>query len=141
MQVVKNENEVKDDTQEPKSKKRKIEVDEVIGDEVKNDEVDAKKPINDSEVNASGDTKKTQDEGDKIQANDSQSECLLSNLQGNVDENEASKSLALFMTGDWRQQLCKCQKCCQMYRCQDVDFLTDLEDTVHHYEEQSKKEG
>ena len=47
----------------------------------------------------------------------------------------------LFMSGSWRKALCACAKCKAKLEEQKVSFLFDLEDTVHHYEAQSKKEG
>lgn len=42
---------------------------------------------------------------------------------------------ALLWTTNWRQQLCTCAACLAMYRELRVEFLTDAEDTVTHYEE------
>ncbi len=49
-----------------------------------------------------------------------------------------AKPQTLFMESSWRCQLCKCAKCTDIYRKEKVEFLTDEEDTVHHYEAQSK---
>lgn len=46
----------------------------------------------------------------------------------------------LFMASGWRLQLCKCDTCNTMYSEKQMEFLLDPEDTVHHYEEKSKKE-
>jgi len=51
------------------------------------------------------------------------------------------KSKTLFLTGNWRQQLCKCDECVNLYQQENVAFLTDEEDTVHYYESQAKNEG
>jgi len=47
----------------------------------------------------------------------------------------------LFLPTDWRKQLCKCDDCLKLYRQENVAFLIDEEDTVHHYESQAKNEG
>ncbi len=36
----------------------------------------------------------------------------------------------------WRQQLCECSACLQVYEDSGLTFLTSLADTVHHYESQ-----
>ena len=51
------------------------------------------------------------------------------------------KTKTLFLTGNWRQQLCKCDECVKLYQQENIAFLTDEEDTVHHYESQAKNEG
>ena len=51
------------------------------------------------------------------------------------------KTKTLFLTGNWRQQLCKCDECAKLYQQENIAFLTDEEDTVHHYESQAKNEG
>lgn len=48
------------------------------------------------------------------------------------------KGSALFWRGPWRSELCKCDKCIKMYQDLNVEFITDLEDTAHHYEERGK---
>jgi len=47
----------------------------------------------------------------------------------------------LFLSADWRKQLCKCDDCMKLYQQENVAFLIDEEDTVHHYESQAKNEG
>jgi len=47
----------------------------------------------------------------------------------------------LFLPDDWRKQLCKCDICLRLYQQENVAFLIDEEDTVHHYESQAKNEG
>lgn len=51
------------------------------------------------------------------------------------------KAKSLFLTGNWRKQLCKCDECVKLYQQENLAFLTDEEDTVHHYESQAKNEG
>lgn len=48
------------------------------------------------------------------------------------------KGGATFWPEKWRQHLCKCSECLQIYKKQEVEFLPDPEDTVHFYEEKGK---
>ncbi|XP_055309588.1 putative E3 ubiquitin-protein ligase UBR7 [Sitodiplosis mosellana] len=45
---------------------------------------------------------------------------------------------ASFWQLEWRSKLCKCSKCLDMYKQNDVEFLLDDEDTVHAYQEKGK---
>lgn len=45
---------------------------------------------------------------------------------------------ASFWPLEWRTKLCKCSKCLDMYKRNDVEFLLDDEDTVHAYQEKGK---
>ncbi|XP_059091359.1 putative E3 ubiquitin-protein ligase UBR7 [Tigriopus californicus] len=45
----------------------------------------------------------------------------------------------LFMLGDWRQQVCSCKGCREKLAENHLEFVKDLEDTVHHYESQSEQ--
>lgn len=45
---------------------------------------------------------------------------------------------ASFWTNDWRKALCQCAECTEMYKSGDIEFITDMEDTVLHYTEQGK---
>eukprot|EP00095_Tigriopus_kingsejongensis_P001236 maker-scaffold160_size295910-snap-gene-1.36 protein:Tk01236 transcript:maker-scaffold160_size295910-snap-gene-1.36-mRNA-1 annotation:"c14orf130 homolog" len=48
----------------------------------------------------------------------------------------------MFMGDNWRKQICTCDLCRAKLAQIGLEFLADLEDTVHHYESQSKqKEG
>ena len=55
-----------------------------------------------------------------------------------VEKDDSLVIGTLFMTGEWRKNLCKCDKCLEMYKEKKVEFLLDDEDTVHHYEAKSK---
>jgi len=48
---------------------------------------------------------------------------------------------SLFLPIGWRNQVCKCPKCLDLYRDSGTTFLTDETDTVHHYEDQAKEPG
>jgi E3 ubiquitin-protein ligase UBR7 len=41
-------------------------------------------------------------------------------------------------TALWRNELCKCTACTQIYKDSGVEFLTDIEDTVQMYEDRGK---
>lgn len=45
---------------------------------------------------------------------------------------------ASFWLLEWRTKLCRCSKCLEMYKNNDVEFLLDEEDTVHAYQEKGK---
>ena len=47
---------------------------------------------------------------------------------------------SFFLPQNWRQSLCRCSECVQMYEDLNVSFLTDDQDTVYYYESQSKLE-
>lgn len=51
------------------------------------------------------------------------------------------KPQTLFFIGNWRDGLCKCEDCATIYRNGSLEFLSNPEDTVHHYESESKKAG
>lgn len=56
-----------------------------------------------------------------------------------VPNSEAPRTL--FMLGDWRQQICSCKGCHEKLAQNQMEFVKDLEDTVHHYESQSEQKG
>uniref|UniRef100_A0A1J3K467 Putative E3 ubiquitin-protein ligase UBR7 n=1 Tax=Noccaea caerulescens TaxID=107243 RepID=A0A1J3K467_NOCCA len=45
----------------------------------------------------------------------------------------------LFLTKNWRNILCKCEKCLEMYKQRKVSFLLDVEDTIVEYEKKAKE--
>lgn len=45
---------------------------------------------------------------------------------------------ASFWLIEWRLKLCRCSKCLDEYKKNDVEFLLDDEDTVHAYQEKGK---
>lgn len=44
-----------------------------------------------------------------------------------------------FWNEKWRESLCKCSSCLKMYEELKCSYLTDLEDTVHSYEERGRE--
>ncbi|CAN6987107.1 hypothetical protein IGI04_001355 [Brassica rapa subsp. trilocularis] len=45
----------------------------------------------------------------------------------------------LFVTKNWRNMLCKCEKCLEMYSERKVSYLLDAEDTIAEYENKAKE--
>lgn len=45
-----------------------------------------------------------------------------------------------FWSEKWRESLCKCEKCLEMYEEMGCCFLTDPDDTVHSYEERGRRD-
>ncbi len=91
---------------------------------------------------------------DKVEVTDVQNESTASNV---LDESTSSlqderkckkvvpailtETKTLFLPTNWRQDLCKCDDCLKLYKEQQISFLIDEEDTVHHYESLAKNEG
>lgn len=48
---------------------------------------------------------------------------------------------ASFWSNEWRNALCQCAECTDMYKRGDIEFITDVEDTVQYYTEQGKAKG
>lgn len=48
---------------------------------------------------------------------------------------EYPSDAAIFWDDDWRDNLCKCPKCLELYKEEKVEFLIDPEDPVQKYEE------
>jgi len=55
-----------------------------------------------------------------------------------ADRRPATVTGATFWPPQWRQSLCRCDKCTKLYSQLEVEFLLDEHDTVRHYEEQGK---
>lgn len=71
----------------------------------------------------------------KIKLMHSDVSCIRPKKSLNSDDNDK----ATFWRDEWRKNLCKCFKCIKMYEEHKVEFLTDLEDTTHSYEEKGKE--
>uniref|UniRef100_A0A336M6B8 CSON012780 protein n=1 Tax=Culicoides sonorensis TaxID=179676 RepID=A0A336M6B8_CULSO len=50
-------------------------------------------------------------------------------------QEEYPSNAAIFWADAWREKLCKCPTCLEMYKTQKVEFLIDPEDPVQKYEE------
>ncbi|XP_011207863.1 putative E3 ubiquitin-protein ligase UBR7 [Bactrocera dorsalis] len=48
---------------------------------------------------------------------------------------------ATFWKCDWREALCKCVHCLELYKTEKVEYLLDPEDSAMSYEERGKKRG
>uniref|UniRef100_A0A0K8TYW4 Putative E3 ubiquitin-protein ligase UBR7 n=1 Tax=Bactrocera latifrons TaxID=174628 RepID=A0A0K8TYW4_BACLA len=48
---------------------------------------------------------------------------------------------ATFWKCDWREALCKCGQCLELYKTEKVEYLLDPEDSATSYEERGKKRG
>lgn len=54
---------------------------------------------------------------------------------------DSIKAQTLFFREKWRSNLCKCTECEASYAEREIEFLCKESDTVHNYEEESKKHG
>lgn len=45
----------------------------------------------------------------------------------------------LFLSKSWREVLCKCQRCMDMYNQKNISFLLDKEDSIMEYEKMAKQ--
>lgn len=54
------------------------------------------------------------------------------------NENYA-KGTTTFWAEGWRLNLCQCDSCHKLYSANKVEYIIDLEDSVHYYEEKGKK--
>ena len=54
---------------------------------------------------------------------------------------DSAKAETLFFREKWRSNLCKCPECEASYAEREIEFLCKESDTVHFYEEESKKNG
>jgi len=52
----------------------------------------------------------------------------------------AGSPCSLFLPLVWRSELCKCETCLSLYTEQGIPFITSMEDTVQHYEQQATQE-
>lgn len=62
--------------------------------------------------------------------------CFLT--QENIQSLKLSKPTSLFMLDGWREQLCKCSDCIIKYKKSALNYLLDIEDTLHHYENKTE---
>ena len=74
---------------------------------------------------------------DEKQSNEAQNLCPVKQLD--VENSVASPLPSLFFSDGWRTKICKCSECDKNLSNEGLEFLTDPEDTVHHYESKSKR--
>ncbi|CAI9094307.1 OLC1v1030024C1 [Oldenlandia corymbosa var. corymbosa] len=62
-------------------------------------------------------------------------------LDENLLESELKpeKSEAMFLCKNWREALCRCQKCLEFYTQKGISFLVDKEDSIAEYEKMAKQ--
>lgn len=77
------------------------------------------------------DQNKDDDDDDVIEI-DPPSECKKPKNKTGIISTKFMKDIS------WRQQLCTCENCLDIYASQNVSFLTDIQDTVQFYEDKGK---
>ena len=50
-----------------------------------------------------------------------------------------SESKPLFLSKNWRDALCRCDKCLDMYKQKHISYLLDKEDSIAEYEKNAKQ--
>ncbi|KAL5816779.1 hypothetical protein ACOSQ3_025157 [Xanthoceras sorbifolium] len=75
--------------------------------------------------------------GSELCANDANSHttCLL----GDNQLADILDSKPLFLSKSWRDMLCRCEKCLDMYRQKQISYLLDMEDSIAEYERTAKQ--
>ncbi|CAB4310569.1 unnamed protein product [Prunus armeniaca] len=56
-----------------------------------------------------------------------------------VDASPVLESKPLFLSKNWRDALCRCEKCSEFYEQKHIRFLLDKEDTIMEYEKMAKQ--
>jgi E3 ubiquitin-protein ligase UBR7 len=70
------------------------------------------------------------------------SECLLNKLKIKheyLELNDEKVNRASCFKNNWRDYLCKCMDCLNLYKENNVEFLTKSNDTIKYYEEYGKQ--
>lgn len=97
----------------------------------------------DAPVDVTGDAKENEDDKTESTATAETKDDDIIELDSPTDckkpKNRAGKVSTKFMKDiSWRQQLCACEICVNMYSTQNISFLTDVHDTVQFYEDKGK---
>ncbi|CAN1254413.1 Putative E3 ubiquitin-protein ligase UBR7 [Linum perenne] len=50
-----------------------------------------------------------------------------------------AESKPLFLAKDWREKLCRCEKCLELYKQKRIGYLIDKEDSIAEYETKAKQ--
>lgn len=74
----------------------------------------------------------------QTKSKDTPTECFLKKFQELAEKEERSKEACCFLAG-WREALCRCNTCLDMYKEEKIDFLLNPNDTIKYYEDQGKK--
>lgn len=69
--------------------------------------------------------------------NGDQTQCVLEKLK-KENQAETLKGPMFWSDCGWRAKLCRCQKCLDMYKAKECEYLLDEKDTVQYYEAQGK---
>lgn len=56
-----------------------------------------------------------------------------------LDNYPVKESKPIFLSKSWRDGLCRCEKCLDMYNSKGISFLLDKEDTIMEYEKVAKE--
>ncbi|XP_022761278.1 putative E3 ubiquitin-protein ligase UBR7 isoform X2 [Durio zibethinus] len=56
-----------------------------------------------------------------------------------MDASFISESKPLFLSKNWRDSLCRCDKCLDMYKQKHISYLLDKEDSIAEYEKNAKQ--
>lgn len=56
-----------------------------------------------------------------------------------LDDTRVDESKPIFLSKNWRDALCRCEKCMDMYNQKGISFLLDKEDTITEYEKLAKE--
>ncbi|GER30292.1 PHD finger family protein [Striga asiatica] len=67
------------------------------------------------------------------------SECIFERLVGKGVPQSAENNKPLFLSKNWRETLCTCGKCSEMYAQNGISFLLDKEDSIAEYEKVAKQ--
>ncbi|KAI3453820.1 hypothetical protein Pfo_010483 [Paulownia fortunei] len=63
--------------------------------------------------------------------------CIIGDLVGNPSTTGNSKPM--FLSKNWREVLCRCEKCSDFYAQRGISFLLDTEDSIAEYERMAKQ--
>ncbi|KAK4001907.1 E3 ubiquitin-protein ligase UBR7 [Daphnia magna] len=55
-----------------------------------------------------------------------------------IEKEQLNLKKATFWPEGWRNRLCRCEKCLALYADKKIQYLTDDQDTVEHYEQKGK---
>lgn len=67
----------------------------------------------------------------------SQTTCVLGT--NTLDDSTVKESKPIFLSKNWRDALCRCEKCVDIYNQKGISFLLDKEDTIMEYEKVAKE--
>lgn len=99
-------------------------------------------PLCESDTNDSQVENKDPDFEKASSSNNCNSECVLERLKMDPEKSKSDSSITkrpIFWSDcDWRSKLCRCQRCLEMYKIKECEYLLDDKDTVQYYEAQGK---